>query len=77
MQKVDHEPAFNWWVKHLFKKRYRIVAKVRQRGSIKYEKTKMNFSIDCPKKVDQALALDKKNDNTLWDNFIAKEMKNF
>ena len=37
----------------------------------------MKFGVNCPKTVDQALALDKKNCNTLWFDAIAKEMKNF
>ena len=76
MQKVDHEPAFSWWLKHMLQKRDRIVAKVRQRGAKKYAKTTMKSGIDCLKTVDQDLALDKKNGNTLWADAIAKEMKN-
>ena len=32
LQKLDHEPAFNWWVKHVLRKRDRIISKVKQRG---------------------------------------------
>ena len=76
MQKVDHDPEFNWWVKHVLMKQDQIVAKVRQHGAKKYAKTMMKFGIEFPKTVDQALALDKKNSNTLWADAIAKEMKN-
>ena len=65
IQKVDHDPAFNWWVNHALRKRDRIVAKLQQRGAKKYVKTTMKFGIECPKTVDQDLALDKKNGNTL------------
>ena len=76
MQKVDHEPEFNWWVKHVLRERYQIVAKVRQRDAKKYAKKTMKFRIECPKKVDQDLVLDKKRGSTLWDDAIAKDMKN-
>jgi hypothetical protein len=33
------------------------------------------FGIELPKTVKEALALDKKNGNTLWADSIAKEMK--
>ncbi|KAL7529924.1 hypothetical protein ACHAXR_003227 [Thalassiosira sp. AJA248-18] len=35
----------------------------------------MKFGIEVPKTVNKALALDKKNGNTLWADVIAKEMK--
>ena len=60
----------------MLRKRDQIVAKFRQRGAKKYVKTMMKFGIECPKTVDQDLALDKKNGNTLWDDAIAKETKN-
>ena len=28
VQGIDHEPAFDWWVKHLLKKRDRIIASI-------------------------------------------------
>ena len=76
LQKLDHEPAFNWWVKHVLRKRDRIISKVKQRGAKKYAKTTMKFGIECPKTVEEALALDSKNGNTLWADAITKEMKN-
>ena len=29
-QGIDHEPAFDWWVKHVLKKGDRIVASIRK-----------------------------------------------
>ena len=29
--KIDHEPAFNWWVPHVLKKRDRIISLIRKR----------------------------------------------
>ena len=34
------------------------------------------FGIELPKTVEQALALDAKNGNTLWADAISKEMEN-
>ncbi len=61
---IDHEPAFNWWVKHFLKKRERIISLVK-RHNTRYLKRTHNFSIELPKTVQEALALDKKNGNTL------------
>ena len=76
LQKIDHEPAFNWWVKHVLQKRDRIISKVKQRRAKKYARTTMKFGVECPKTVEEALAFDKKNGNTLWADAIAKEMRN-
>ena len=70
---IDHEPAFNWWVPHVLKKRDRIIAKVAKR-SARYLKRTHKFGIEVPKTVKEALALDRKNGNTLWADGIAKEM---
>lgn len=74
-QGIDHEPAFNWWVPHVLKKADRIISLVRQRQA-RYLKKQQKFGVDLPKTVEEALALDKKNGNTLWADAIAKEMKN-
>ena len=57
MQKFEHKPEFNCWVKQVLRKRDIIVAKVWQCGAKKYSKIKMKFGIKCPKTVDQALVL--------------------
>jgi len=38
LQKIDHEPTFNWWVKYVLRKRDRIISKVKQRRAKKYAK---------------------------------------
>ena len=75
-QGIDHKPVFNWWVKHLLKKRDRIIASV-MRQQTRYLKRCHKFGIELPKTVEEAHALDAKNDNTLWANAISKEMENF
>ncbi len=71
---IDHEPAFNWWVPHILKRRDRIILLVKTRNP-RYLKRTHKFGIKLPKTIKEALELDKKNGNTLWANAIAKEMK--
>ena len=59
-QGIEHEPAFNWWVKHVLKKRDRIVASIRK-WQTRYLKKRHKFGIELPKTMEQALALDAKN----------------
>eukprot|EP01082_Thalassiosira_pseudonana_P005598 g5187.t1 g5187 contig19:120121-121928(-) len=72
---IDHEPAFNWWVRHVLKKRDRIIAQVKQLNA-RYLKKTHKFGIEMPKSVQEALELDKKNGNNLWGDAIKKEMQN-
>jgi hypothetical protein len=71
---IDHEPAFNWWVPHVLRKRDRIISLVRKRNP-RYLKRTHKFGIELPKTVKEALELNKKNGNTFWADAIAKEMK--
>jgi hypothetical protein len=71
---LDHEPAFNWWVPHVLRKRDQIISLVRRRTT-RYLKRTNKFGIEFPKTVKEALALDRKNGNTLWADAIAKEMR--
>ena len=72
---IDHESAFNWWVKHVLKKRDRIIASIIKR-QMRYLKRSHKFGIELPKIVEQACAPDTKNNNTLWADVISKEMEN-
>jgi len=74
-QGIDHEPAFNWWVPHVLKKRDSIIAQVKRR-SARYLKRTHKWGLEVPQSVDDALAIDKRNGNTFWADAIAKEMKN-
>jgi hypothetical protein len=75
MHRIDHKPAFNWWVKHFLKKRNRIISLVK-RHNTRYLKWMHKFGIEVPKMVAKALALEKKNGNMLWVDAIMKELKN-
>jgi hypothetical protein len=71
---IDHEPAFNWWVSRVLRKRDHIIPFVRKRNP-RYLKRAHKFGVELPKTVKEALELDKKNGNTFWADAIAKEMK--
>jgi hypothetical protein len=73
-QGIDHELAFNWWAPHVLKKRDRIISLVHKRTT-HYLKRTHKFGVEVPKTVKEALALDRKNGNTLWADAITKEMK--
>ena len=68
INKLDKEPAFRWWIKDVLKKRDRILSKVKSR----YWKRTHKFGIELPKTVEDALALDRKNDNNFWKLAIEK-----
>ena len=70
--KIDDEPAFAWWVPHVVKKRDRALAKLKS----KYWQRTHKYGIRIPKSVEEALAIDKENGNTLWWDAVCKEMKN-
>ena len=73
---VDHKPAFNWWVPHLLKKRDHIISLVKKCNP-RYLKQTHKIGMEVPKTVNEALALDKKNDNTLWADALLKYWKMF
>ena len=43
VQRIDHEPAFNWWVKQVLKKRDIIIASIRK-WLTKYLKKSYKFA---------------------------------
>ncbi len=70
---INREPAFNWWVPHVLRKRDRIISAVAKR-SARFLKRTHKFGIEIPRTVKEALELDRCNGNTLWADAIAKEM---
>ena len=70
MNKIDHELAFKWWVPFVMRKWDRMINKVKT----KYWRTTHKYGIRVPKTVDEALRLDAKNGNHLWQDAIKKEM---
>ena len=70
MNKIQGEPAFNWWVNHVLRRRDRIISKMKS----KYWRTTHKFGIRVPKTIDEAIRLDLENNNTLWMDAVKKEM---
>jgi hypothetical protein len=68
--RIAHEPAFNWWVHDVLRKRNRIISKVKS----KYWKTTHKFGVRVPKTVEEALQLDDETNTDLWRKALAKEM---
>lgn len=66
------EPAFVWCVQKTFKKRDRIINKVKHRIA----KRNLKYGIVVSSTVEEALELDKVNGNDLWSKAIAKEIGN-
>jgi Reverse transcriptase (RNA-dependent DNA polymerase) len=70
--KIASEPAFAWWVSHVLKKRDRIIKTVKKR----YWKRTHKYGIELPHSVEEALAIDARNNTDFWRKAIEKEMKN-
>jgi hypothetical protein len=63
------EPAFAWWAPHNLKKKKRLVKLSKSRHIRKGYK----FGIRVPNSIEEAIALDIENGNTLWQDAIMKE----
>ena len=55
-QRIDHEPAFNWWLKLVLKKRDRIMTSVRKRQTRNLKRSH-KFGIELPNTVEETPAL--------------------
>ena len=74
-QAIDHEPAFNWRFKHMFKKKDRMSATVRK-WQASFLKQSLKFVIEVSKTVEHALVLYAKNGNTVGQ-VCQEELQNF
>ena len=70
--RIDLEPAFDWWVNDVLKRKDRLIKMARSHRL----KTGYKFGIRVPDTVEEALELDKASGNTLWQDAISKEMQN-
>ena len=73
VQRINKEPAFNWWVNKMLRKLDRIIRKI---GAWKLRKPNMKFGIEIPQNMDEAQELDAKSGNTYWQDTIKKEYNN-
>ena len=74
-QGIDHEPAFNWWVLHVIKKRSVIISLVEQRNT-RYLKQSHKFGIQLPKSAQEARNFDRQNCNQYCQEAIDKKIRN-
>ena len=72
---IADEPAFNWWVSWILKKRDQIISLVKHR-STRYHKWTHKFGIELPKTVEEANEIGKATGTFLWRDVIELEMKN-
>ena len=69
---IADEAAFTWWVPYTLKKRDVIIGKMQAR----FRKTTHKYGVELPSSIDNAKQLDRKNNNSLWCDALAKEMHN-
>jgi Reverse transcriptase (RNA-dependent DNA polymerase) len=69
---IIDEPAFVWWAPHVLKKMTRLIKLSKSR----HIRRGYKFGIKVPNTVEEALQLDKENDNTLWYDALMKETPN-
>ena len=69
---ISNKLAFSWWVPHVVKKRNRIISKLKSKYWVRTHK----FGLKVPKRVEDAIRIDKENGNHLWWEAICKEMRN-
>ena len=69
--KLEDEPAFNWWVPFTTRKRNRVLKVMKKR----YFRIQQKFGIELPKTVERALKIDDETGTTFWRDAIKKEMK--
>jgi hypothetical protein len=70
--RINSEPAFDWWVREHLKRRTRLI-KLSQKRAVRVG---YKFGIRLPSSVSEAMELDRINNNTLWYDAIMKEMTN-
>ena len=71
-QKIDYEPEFKWWVNFTLKKRETIISAVNK----SHHKKTHKFVIWIPRNAQEAHSIERENGNTLWDDVMAKNMRN-
>jgi hypothetical protein len=63
------EPAFRWWISHVFRKRNRIIEKLSKK---KYWQRTHKYGIELPKSVAEALDINQRTGTTFWRDAIEK-----
>mmetsp|Transcript_10819 Transcript_10819/g.15256 ORF Transcript_10819/g.15256 Transcript_10819/m.15256 type:complete len:380 (+) Transcript_10819:2561-3700(+) len=69
---LQDEAAFVWWVQYVLRKRNAIMSSINSR--IKH--TTHKYGVEVPRTMNEAMEIDRKNQNRYWQNAIDKEMAN-
>ena len=72
VNKLQDEPAFDWWVPYTLKKRITIISKIKYKF---WKKTHIS-EIQIPRKVKEKKAIDIENGNKLWKESWVMEKTN-
>jgi hypothetical protein len=67
---LDAEPAFDWWVSMVLRRKKRLIKTVQTR----HKRAGYKFGIRLPRSIAEARELDRQNGNTLWMDALRKEM---
>jgi hypothetical protein len=67
---LTDKPAFKWWIKHILRKRDRIISRTKSSYWVRTHK----YGFEVPKNWDDCVRIDKENENTLWQDAVRKEM---
>ena len=70
--RIDAEPAFDWWVHSVLKKRKRLI---NAQKSL-HRRVGYKYGVKLPRTVEEALKIDEESGTTFWRDALDKEMKN-
>ena len=68
-QGITYEPAFNWWFHHVLKKRDQMISMVKEHSAW-YLVRNHEFGLELHEMVKEAIAIDEKIRNALWQGAI-------
>lgn len=69
---IETEPAFDWWVPMVLRRKKRIIKATQSR----HHRAGFKFGVQMPSSIPDAARLDHENGNTLWMDALCKEMSN-
>jgi hypothetical protein len=70
--KLEHQPAFAWWVGTTLRRRDLIIASA---TNTRYHKRTHKFGIELPKTAKEALEIDRRTGTNYWRAALDLEMK--
>ena len=70
--RIDEEPAFDWWVHRVLKKKARLI----KASKSLHRRQGCEYGIRLPNSTKEALRIDKETGTTYWRDAVDEEMKN-